>query len=69
MEVVVIMGRNMKLIKVFHNVPSVVYIKCILEDNPQLIINGDKNITYAPHKEVPARYYGEIKYKKEDEDI
>lgn len=56
----------MKLIKVFHNIPSVVYIKCILEDNPQLIINGDKNITYAPYKEVPARYYGEIKYKKED---
>ena len=54
----------MKLIKVFHNVPSVVYSKWILEDNPQLIINGDKNITYAPYKEVPARYYGEIKYKK-----
>ena len=59
----------MKLIKVFHNIPSVVYSKWILEDNPQLVINGDKNITYAPHKEVPARYYDEIKYKKEDEDI
>lgn len=67
MVVVVIMDRNMKLIKVFHNVPSVVYIKCILEDNPQLIINGDKNITYAPHKEVPARYYGEIKYTAKNE--
>ena len=59
----------MKLNKVFYNVPSVVYSKWILEDNPQLIINGDKNITCAPYKEVPARYYGEIKYKKEDEDI
>ena len=61
--------KNMKLIKVFHNIPSVVYCKWILEDNPQLVINGDKNITYAPYKEVPVRYYGEIKYKKEDEDI
>lgn len=59
----------MKLIKVFNNIPSVVYTKWILEDNPQLVINGDKNITYAPYKEVPVRYYGKIKYKKEDEDI
>lgn len=67
MVVVVIMDRNMKLIKVFHNIPSVVYSKWILEDNPQLVINGDKNITYAPYKEVPVRYYGEIKYTAKNE--
>ena len=57
----------MKLIKVFHNIPSVVYSKWILEDNSQLVINGDKNITYAPYKEVPVRYYGEIKYTAKNE--